>query len=606
MENIRNIAIIAHVDHGKTTLVDQLLKQAGTFRANEAKASEERIMDSMDLEREKGITIKAKNAAFDWKEYHVNIVDTPGHADFGGEVERIMKMVDGVLLVVDAHDGPQAQTKFVLKKALANGAKPIVVINKIDRENARPHKVLDMVFELFLELGANDQQLDFPVVYASAKQGFAKNEVDQESNTMEPLYEAIVKHIPPPPKPDVDYFQMLVSNLDYSDYLGRIAYGRIISGTVKVGSTIVCIHKDGKREKKNVTALFGHRGLAKIEVQQASAGDIVGLSGFEDVFIGETLTDSEERPALTFVDIDPPTITMKICINDGPLAGREGKLLTARQVSERLIRETRTNVSIEVNDTDTAGHFQIKARGEMQIAIIVEQMRREGFEILVSRPEVIFQRDEQGNLLEPMENVYVDVPKDNLGDILQSLAGRKAEIINMDHQANSVTVEAVVPTRGLIGFETDLVNATKGHGIMSHLFKEYSSYKGEIPTRNNGVLISMESGTSMAYALDMIQERGRLFIGPQEEIYVGMIIGENARPDDMPVNPCKAKKLTNMRSTGDGKGISLTPPLKMSLERCLEYIANDEYVEITPLNLRLRKKILDATARKRASSTPTA
>lgn len=606
MENIRNIAIIAHVDHGKTTLVDQLLKQAGTFRANEAKASEERIMDSMDLEREKGITIKAKNAAFDWKEYHVNIVDTPGHADFGGEVERIMKMVDGVLLVVDAHDGPQAQTKFVLKKALANGAKPIVVINKIDRENARPHKVLDMVFELFLELGANDQQLDFPVVYASAKQGFAKNEVDQESTTMEPLYEAIIKHIPPPPKSDVDYFQMLVSNLDYSDYLGRIAYGRIISGKVKVGESVVCIHKDGKREKKNVTALFGHRGLAKVEIQEASAGDIVGLTGFEDVFIGETLTDNEERPALTFVDIDPPTITMKICINDGPLAGREGKLLTARQVSERLIRETRTNVSIEVNDTDTAGHFQIKARGEMQIAIIVEQMRREGFEILVSRPEVIFQRDEHGNLLEPMESVYVDVPKDNLGDILQSLAGRKAEIINMDHQANSVTVEAVVPTRGLIGFETDLVNATKGHGIMSHLFKEYAPYKGEIPTRNNGVLISMENGTSMAYALDTIQERGRLFIGPQEEIYVGMIIGENSRPDDMPVNPCKAKKLTNMRSTGDGKGISLTPPLKMSLERALEYIANDEYVEITPLNLRLRKKILDATARKRASSTPTA
>jgi GTP-binding protein len=552
----------------------------------------------------RSITIKAKNAAFQWHNYHINIVDTPGHADFGGEVERIMKMVDGVLLVVDAHDGPQAQTKFVLKKALENGAKPIVVINKIDRDNARPHKVLDMVFELFLELGANDQQLDFPVVYASAKQGYAKNEIDQESSTMEPLYEAIVKYIPCPKKADVTYFQMLVSNLDWSDYLGRIAYGRIISGKVKVGDSVVCIHKDGKPEKKNVTAIFGHQGLAKIQIQEASEGDIIGLSGFEDVFIGETLTDSEERPALDFVDIDPPTITMKICINDGPLAGREGKLLTARQISERLIRETRTNVSIEVNDTDTAGHFQIKARGEMQIAIIVEQMRREGFELLVSRPEVIFKRDEQGNLMEPMESVYIDVPKDNLGDILQSLAGRKADIINMDHQAHSVTVDAVVPTRGLIGFETDLVNATKGHGIMSHLFKEYAPYKGEIPTRNNGVLISMEGGTSMAYALDTIQERGRLFIGPQEEVYVGMIIGENARPDDMPVNPCKAKKLSNMRSTGDGKGISLTPPLKMTLERSLEYIANDEYVEVTPLSLRLRKKILDATARKRMSSTP--
>jgi len=604
LESIRNIAIIAHVDHGKTTLVDQLLKQAGTFRANEAKASEERIMDSMDLEREKGITIKAKNAAFQWKEYHVNIVDTPGHADFGGEVERIMKMVDGVLLVVDAHDGPQAQTKFVLKKALENGAKPIVVINKIDRDNARPHKVLDMVFELFLELGANDQQLDFPVVYASAKQGYAKSEIDQESSTMEPLYESIIKHIPCPKKADVSYFQMLVSNLDWSDYLGRIAYGRIISGRIKVGDSIVCIHKDGKKEKKNATALFGHQGLAKIELKEASEGDIIGLAGFEDVFIGETLTDSEERPALAFIDIDPPTITMKICINDGPLAGKEGKLVTARQISERLTRETRTNVSIEVKDTDTAGHFQIKARGEMQIAVIVEQMRREGFELLVSRPEVIFRRDEAGNLIEPLESVYIDVPKDNLGDILQSLAGRKADIISMDHQAHSVTVEAVVPTRGLIGFETDLVNATKGHGIMSHLFKEYAPYKGEIPTRNNGVLISMENGTSMAYALDTIQERGRLFIGPQEEVYVGMVIGENARPDDMPVNPCKAKKLSNMRSTGDGKGISLTPPLKMTLERSLEYIANDEYVEVTPLSLRLRKKILDATARKRMSATP--
>src|ERR1700744_5407331 len=347
-----------------------------------------------------------------------------------------MKMINGVLLVVDAHDGPQAQTKFVLKKALENGAKPIVVINKIDRENARPHKVLDFVFDLFVELNANDTQLDFPVIYASARDGYAMREIHDKSDTMEPLFEAIIKHIPPPPKSDVSYFQMLVSNLDYSDYLGRIAYGRIISGRVKVGDSVVRISKEGRRERANVTALFGHVGLQKVELKNASEGDIVGICGFEDVFIGETITDTEERPALTFVDIDPPTITMKICINDGPLAGREGKLLTARQVSERLVRETRTNVSIEVNDTDTAGHFQIKARGEMQIAIIVEQMRREGFEILVSRPEVIFQRDEKGNPPEPMESVYVDIPKDNLGDILQSLAGRKAEIINMDHQAN--------------------------------------------------------------------------------------------------------------------------------------------------------------------------
>jgi GTP-binding protein len=604
MDKIRNIAIIAHVDHGKTSLVDQLLKQSGTFRANEAKASEIRIMDSMDLEREKGITIKAKNAAFQWNEYHVNIVDTPGHADFGGEVERIMKMVDGVLLVVDAFGGPQAQTKFVLKKALENGLKPIVVINKIDRENADPHKVLDMVFELFLELGANDQQLDFPVVYASAKVGFAKKEIDDQSDNMEPLYEAIIKHIPAPKTSDVDYFQMLVSNLDYSDYLGRIAFGRIISGKVKLGEQVVIIHKNGQKEKKPVTAIFGHKGLQKIELQEASAGDIVGICGFEEAYIGETITDNETREPLAFVDIDPPTITMKICINDGPLVGKEGKLVTARQIKERLIRETRTNVSIEVKETELAGHFQIKARGEMQIAVIVEQMRREGFELLVSRPEVIYKRGEGGKLLEPIENVYVDVPPDNLGDILQSLAGRKAEIVNMDHKTKSVTVQAEAPTRGLIGFETDLVNLTKGAGIMSHIFKEYAEYKGEIPTRNNGVLIAMEAGTAMAYSMEKIQERGRLFVSPQDDVYVGMIVGENSRADDMPVNVCKAKTLNNMRSSGDGKGVSLSPPLKMSLERSLEYIAPDEYVEVTPLSIRLRKKILDATARKRASSTP--
>jgi len=600
MEHIRNIAIIAHVDHGKTTLVDQLLKQSGTFRANQAISSEVRIMDSMDLEREKGITIRAKNASFKWHKYHVNIVDTPGHADFGGEVERCMKMVDGVLLVVDAHDGPQAQTKFVLKKALQNGAKPIVVINKIDRENARPHKVLDMVFDLFLELHATDKQLDFPVVYASARDGYAMDEIGQESTTMEPLFAAIIKHIPAPAKSEVSYFQMLASNLDYSDYLGRIAYGRIVSGRVSVGDTAVCIHKDGRRERSNVTSLFSYEGLAKVEIKHASAGDIVGLTGFEDAYIGETITDTEERLPLPFVDIDPPTITMQICINDGPLVGREGKLLTARQIRERLVRETRTNVAIIFSDTDMAGHFELQARGEMQIAILVEQMRREGFELLVSRPEVIFQRDEKGNVLEPIESVYIDVPTENLGDILQSLANRKGTIVNMSHAATSVTVEAEVPTRGLIGFGTDLVNCTKGVGVMSHLFKEYAPYKGEIPTRYNGVLVSMEQGTSMGYSLETIQERGRLFIGPQEEIYAGMIIGENARPDDMPVNPCKAKRLNNMRSSGDGKGLALAAPIVMTLERSLEYIGPDEYVEVTPKSLRLRKKILDAGLRKRS------
>jgi len=461
-----------------------------------------------------------------------------------------------------------------------------------------------MVFELFLELHATDEQLDFPVVYASAKQGFAKKEIDQESTNMEPLYEAIVKYIPAPKTSDVPYFQMLVSNLDYSDYLGRIAFGRIISGKVKMGEQVVAIHKNGQKEKKAVTAIFGHKGLQKIELQEANAGDIVGICGFEDVFIGETITDNDTREPLSFIDIDPPTITMKICINDGPLVGKEGKLVTARQIKERLIRETRTNVSIEVKETELAGHFQIKARGEMQIAVIVEQMRREGFELLVSRPEVIYRRSEDGKLLEPIETVYVDVPPDNLGDILQSLAGRKAEIVNMDHKPKSVTVQAEAPTRGLIGFETDLVNLTKGSGIMSHIFKEYAEFKGEIPTRNNGVLIAMEAGVAMAYSMEKIQERGRLFVSPQDDVYVGMIVGENSRADDMPVNVCKAKTLNNMRSTGDGKGVSLSPPLKMSLERSLEYIAPDEYVEVTPLTIRLRKKFLDATARKRASSTP--
>ena len=604
MDKIRNIAIIAHVDHGKTTLVDQLLRQSGTFRSNQK--VEERVMDSMDLEREKGITIRAKNAAFNWNGHRINIVDTPGHADFGGEVERIMKMVDGVLLVVDAHDGPQAQTRFVLRKALENKVKPIVVINKVDRENARPHKVLDMVFDLFVELKANDEQLDFPIIYASAKNGFAMREIHENSEDMTPLFEAIVKHIPPPTIATEPYFQMLVSNLHYSDYLGRIALGRIVSGRVVVGDSVVCIHRDGRRERANVTALFTYAGLQQVETQHASAGDIVGLTGFEDVFIGETLTDREERTPLQFVDIDPPTIRMRILVNDSPFAGREGKFVTARHVRERLIRETRGNVSLQVNDTELAGAFEINARGEMQIAILVEQMRREGYEVMVSRPEVIFQRDENGSLLEPIENLYVEVPNENLGDVLQSIAGRKGEVVGMDHHANRVSVEAIIPTRGLIGFETDLVNLTRGEGIMSHLFREYALFKGEIEGRNRGVLVSMEPGISTAYALNNIQARGKLFIGPQEEIYSGMIVGENARPDDLPVNPCKAKHLTNMRSQGDGKGIQLEAPLKMSLERAIEYISADEFVEVTPKSLRLRKRVLDATARKRAANAAAA
>ena len=600
MEKIRNIAIIAHVDHGKTTLVDQLLRQSGTFRANQK--VEERVMDSMDLEREKGITIRAKNAAFQWHEYRINIVDTPGHADFGGEVERIMKMVDGVLLVVDAHDGPQAQTRFVLRKAFENHLKPIVVINKIDREHARPHEVLDLVFDLFVELKATNEQLDFPIVYASAKEGFAKRNLADQSADMTPLFETIVHSVPAPRVSSEPFFQMLVSNLDYSDYLGRIALGRIVSGKVAVGDSIVCLHRDGQQERATVTALFTYSGLDQIQIKEAAAGDIIGLTGFEEIRIGETLTDSEDRKPLTFVDIDPPTIRMRILVNDSPFAGREGKFVTARHLKDRLVRETRTNVSLQVNDTDTAGAFEIHARGEMQIAILIEQMRREGFELMVSRPEVIFRRDDLGNVLEPIEDLYVDLPKDGLGDILQSLANRKGDVIAVHHHGARVSVEAIIPTRGLIGLETDLINLTRGEGLMSHLFREYAPFKGEIANRGRGVLVSMESGTSTAYALNSIQERGRLFVGPQESIYEGMIVGENARPEDLPVNPCKAKHLTNMRSQGEGKGIQLEAPLRMSVERTLEYIDVDEYVEVTPKSLRLRKQILDATARKRAAN----
>jgi len=600
MDKIRNIAIIAHVDHGKTTLVDQLLRQSGTFRSNQKIA--ERVMDSMDLEREKGITIRAKNASFQWNGYRINIVDTPGHADFGGEVERIMKMVDGVLLVVDAHDGPQAQTRFVLRKALENHAQPIVVINKIDRENARPHEALDMVFDLFVELKATNQQLDFPVIYASAKNGFALRELHEKSEDMTPLFQAIVRHVPPPEISSEPFFQMLVSNLEYSDYLGRVALGRIVSGGVSVGDSTVCVHRDGSRERATVTALFTYSGLEQVQIKHASAGDIVGLTGFEEIYIGETLTDCEERAPLQFVDVDPPTIRMRMLVNDSPFAGREGEFVTARHLRERLIRETRGNISLQVSDTETAGAFEMNARGEMQIAILVEQMRREGYEVMVSRPEVIFHRDQIGSLLEPIENLYVDVPEANLGDVIQAVANRKGEVTHTIHRASRVSVEALIPTRGLLGFETELVNLTRGEGVMSHLFSNYAPFKGELAGRNRGVMISMESGVSTGYALNNIQERGRLFIGPQENVYAGMIVGENARPDDLPVNPCKAKHLTNMRSQGEGKGIQLEAPLRMTLERAIEYIGADELVEATPSSLRLRKRILDATARKRAAA----
>ncbi|MGO8764987.1 MAG: translational GTPase TypA [Limisphaerales bacterium] len=603
MQHIRNIAIIAHVDHGKTTLVDCLLKQSGTFRANEAKASEERIMDSMDLEREKGITIRAKNAAFQYKEYHINIVDTPGHADFGGEVERIMNMIDGVLLVVDSAEGPQAQTRFVLRKALEAGAKPIVVINKIDRENANPKKVLDEVFELFISLNATDEQLDFPFVFCSAKAGYAKLEMSQTSTTMEPLFEAIVKHIPAPRAKAGDGFQLLVANLDYSDYLGRIAFGKIMAGKIKVGDAAACLHGHGRVSNGKITMIYHFEGLKRIEVQQATAGDIVGVTGFEEVFIGETIADKVERGALPYIPIDPPTIQMEFAVNDGPLAGKDGKLVTARHIWERLQKEIRTNVALRVAPTNDPKIFTVSGRGEMQIAILVEQMRREGYEVLVSRPEVLWKRGSNGELLEPIEKLFVEITQDNMGAIMENLAFRKAEITNMSHHGSQVTIEALVPMRGLIGFETDLVNQTKGMGVMSHLFHEYGVDRGEIAARKNGSLVSMDAGEATSYALNMVQERGRLLVVPGDEVYIGMIVGENARENDIPVNPVKEKRLTNMRSQGDGKGIQLSPPMQLSLERALEYIDVDEYVEATPKNLRLRKKILDDNQRKRSEKS---
>ena len=603
MQHIRNIAIIAHVDHGKTTLVDCLLKQSGTFRANQHESQEERLMDSMDLEKEKGITIRAKNAAFKYKDYHINIVDTPGHADFGGEVERIMNMIDGVLLVVDAADGPQAQTRFVLRKALEAGAKPIVVINKIDRENANPKKVLDEVFELFISLNATDEQLDFPFVYCSAKDGYAKMDLNHVSGTMEPLFDAIVKHIPPPRAKAGDGFQMLVANLDYCDYLGRIAFGKIMAGKVKVGDAAFCLHGHGKITQGKITMIYHFEGLKRIEVQEAHAGDIVGLTGFEEVFIGETIADKPERGALPYIPIDPPTIQMEFAVNDGPLAGQDGKLVTARHIWERLQKEIRTNVALRIKQTSDPKIFDVEGRGEMQIAILVEQMRREGYEVLVSRPEVLYKKDANGNMLEPIEKLFLEIPQEFMGAVMENLSGRKAEIMNMNHHGDQVTIEALIPMRGLIGFETDLVNQTRGLGVMSHLFHEYGPDRGEIAARKNGSLVSMENGEAMAYALNMIQERGRLMVEPGEAIYEGMIVGENARENDIPVNPCKAKRLTNMRSQGDGKGIQLSPPFKLSLERALEYIGSDEYVEATPKNLRLRKKILDETQRKRAEKS---
>lgn len=595
--HIRNIAIIAHVDHGKTTLVDQLLRQGGTYRENQA--VEERVMDSMDLEREKGITIKAKNTSVHWNNYVVNIVDTPGHADFGGEVERVMKMVDGVLLLVDAYDGPQAQTRFVLRKALNEGLRVVVVVNKIDRENSDPEAVHEKVLELFMDLDANEEQFNSPFVYASGKTGFAIHNLEDERTNMIPLFETILEHIPPPVSYPDEPFRMLVSNIEWNDFVGRVAVGKVLSGRTEVGQTLYRLRKDGTKQQGKVTKILEYTGVSSSDAPAGVAGDIVGISGFEEVDIGETLTADANLPALPFVELDPPTIRMEFAINDGPLAGQDGKKVTSRQVRERLMQEIRTNISIQIEDGESAGTFVINARGAMQIAVLVEQMRREGFEILVSRPTVITQQID-GVTMEPIETLWVEIPEDRMGGVMKNIANRRGRIDSIDTKNQTVILEGIIPTRGLIGFEFDLMNLTSGRGIFSHLFKEYGPYTGEFATRQTGTLVAVERGTSTAYALAALEDRGKLFISGGVEVYEGMIVGENPRQEDMPVNPCKAKQLTNFRSQGEGKGIQLTPPLEFTLERALEYIANDEYVEATPKTLRLRKKILNTTERNRA------
>ena len=594
-QNIRNIAIIAHVDHGKTTLVDEMLKAGGLFRENQE--VEDRMMDSMDLEREKGITIKAKNTSVHWKDDLINIVDTPGHADFGAEVERVMKMVDGVLLLVDAYEGPQAQTRFVLMKALQQHLKPIVVINKVDREHADPEAVHDKVLELFLDLEADDDQFNAPFIYASAKNGWADASLDGPRKDMTALFETIMDRIDPPKVEEGD-FRMLVSNIDWNDYVGRIAVGRILSGEAHAGERLKIIRKDGKRDTAKITKLFEYSGLQTSDSHLAVPGNIVGLAGFEEVDIGETIVATDEQEPLPFVEIDPPTIQMEFAINDGPFAGQDGKKVTSRQIRERLIRETKTNISIQVDEGGEGSQFMVSARGAMQIAVLVEQMRREGYEVLVSRPKVIL-KEVDGQKCEPFENVWIDVPDDNVGGIMKNLATRKGQVTGMHAHMGRTTIEANIPTRGLIGFEFDLVNMTSGHGVMSHMFESYKPMAGEIVSRQTGTLVSMEQGAATGYTLMTLEDRGKLFIGPGDDVYVGMIVGESPKRIDLPVNPTKGKQLTNVRAAGSDKNVQLAPPIKFSLERALEYIESDEFVEATPKVLRLRKRILDPHLRKR-------
>lgn len=596
--DVRNIAIIAHVDHGKTTLVDALLRQSNIFRENER--VRERVLDSNDLEKERGITILSKNTAVLHKGVKINIVDTPGHADFGGEVERVLKMVDSVLLVVDAYEGPMPQTKFVLKKALELHLKPIVVINKIDRKDARPSEVLNEVFDLFIELGADDDQLDFPVVYASAKEGFAKLDIEEASDNMEPLFNSIIRNVSAP-KGYLDMpLQMLVTTIDHNDYVGKIGIGKIERGSIKKNQQVALIKRDGGVGSVKVSNLYVFHGLKREEVNEAILGDIVAVSGIPDINIGETIADIENPEALPFVEIDEPTLSMNFMVNNSPFAGQEGTYVTSRHLRDRLFKELETNVSLRVEETESADCFKVSGRGELHLAVLIETMRREGYEFQVSKPNVIYKLD-NGVKMEPIEYLTIDVPEEFMGIVLEKLGPRKAEMVNMTSAINGYTrLEFRIPSRGLIGFRSEFMTDTKGTGIMNYVLDGYDRYKGEIPERSRGSLIVCETGESVAYGLYNAQERGNLFIPVGMPVYEGMIAGECARSGDIEVNVCKKKQLSNTRSSGADEALKLIPVKQMSLEQCLEFIAEDELVEITPLNIRMRKKILDSGKRKRA------
>ena len=595
-EKIRNVAIIAHVDHGKTTLVDALLKQSHVFRANEQ--VDERIMDSNDLEKERGITILSKNTSVMYNGTKINIVDTPGHADFGGEVERVLKMVDGVLLLVDAFEGPMPQTREVLKKSLALNLKPIVIINKIDRPGAEPLKVVDQVLELFIELNANDEQLDFPVIYASAKNGIAKMHLEDESDNVNCIFDTIISNIEPP-KCNIDGdMQMLVSNIDYDDYLGRLAVGRVERGTIKSGMS-VAVCKNDKNENGKIAKLFTYEGLKRVEAEEIQAGDIVCLSGIADINIGDTICDINNPEKIPFVDIDEPTVSMTFSVNNGPFAGREGQFVTSRHIRDRLMKELERNVSLRVKETDSADSFEVCGRGELHLSVLIETMRREGFELLVSRPKVIF-KEIDGVKCEPIERLVVNVPDDSIGNVIEKLGRRKAEMINMEPaEAGHTKVEFKIPARGLIGYRTEFLTDTKGEGTMNSIFDCYEPFKGEIQARTRGVLVAFEQGTSVTYGLYNAQERGELFIGPGVDVYEGMIVGINSRNEDISINVCKEKHLTNTRASGSDDALRLVPPIQLSLEKAIEFIQDDELVEVTPKNIRLRKKILDSKTRER-------